>query len=46
MYRYVGRLSTYMNFCTLSNQVFGIASKMGGESKDSLYNIYAGNFHN
>jgi hypothetical protein len=33
-------------FCTISNKIYGIASKIGGASQDSLYEKYAGTFKN
>lgn len=33
-------------FCSLSNKVYGISSKIGGASSDDLYNKYAGQFVN
>lgn len=47
MLRYVGRCwPLSMRFCQANNKIFGIASKMGGSSNDSLYDRYAGKFFN
>jgi DNA polymerase I len=47
MFRHISRrLLPWPSFCTLSNKVYGIASKIGGASSDSLYDRYSGNFRN
>lgn len=47
MYKHVGRTwQPVMKFCTLDNKIYGISSKMGGSSKESLYDVYAKKFHN
>ena len=46
MNKHVGRVWSFAHFCTLSNKMYGIASKIGGSSKESLYEKYAGKFYN
>lgn len=46
MFRQAGRLWGRLSFSELNNKVYVIASKMGGSSSDSLYDMYAGKFFN
>ena len=47
MYRFVAEVwAGVHNFSTMSTKNYGIASRMGGSSTDSLYDRYTGKFEN